>query len=172
MPGAGKTSVSKILEKKGFIRVRFGDITDQELKKRSMALTEENERFIRESLRVEYGMDAYAKMSLPKIKKAADKSQKVVIDGLYSLEEFLLIRKKYPELTMLFIFSSPETRHERLMKLKERVLTLEECVFRDISLLENLKSGGPIALADHAIVNQGTLNDLEKNVLSFLKKIS
>ena len=75
MPGSGKTFVSRIFERKKYIRIRFGDITDHELKKKTMEPTEENERFIRESIRVEYGMDAYAKLSLPKIKKTLEKSK-------------------------------------------------------------------------------------------------
>ncbi|MCR4393968.1 MAG: AAA family ATPase, partial [Dehalococcoidales bacterium] len=60
MAGSGKSEVAKILESKGFIRVRFGDITDQEIKKRGLALNEDNERHIREILRKELGMAAYA----------------------------------------------------------------------------------------------------------------
>ena len=172
MSGSGRTTVSKIFEKKRFARIRFGDITDQELKKKSMELTEENERFIRESIRVEYGSDAYAKLNLPMIKKILDKSDNLVIDGLYSLEEFLFLRKKYPELVMLAVIASPEVRHVRLMKLKDRPLTLEECIFRDISMLENLRLGGPIALADHTIINESDLKDLTKNVNTVIKKIS
>ena len=171
MPGSGKTFVSKLLEKKGFARIRFGDITDEELKKRSMELTEENERFIRESLRAEYGMDAYAKLSFEKVKKILKKSKNIAIDGLYSLEEFLYLRKKFPELIMLAVIASPEIRHERLMNDKKRPLTLEECVFRDISMLENLKLGGPISLADYAVINEGDMKDLEKNINNLIKKI-
>ncbi|MBI5332595.1 MAG: AAA family ATPase [Candidatus Aenigmarchaeota archaeon] len=171
MPGAGRTVVSKMFEEKGFYRIRFGDITDNELKKRAMGRTEENERFVRESLRVEYGPAAYAKMSLVKIKKAASVSKNIVIDGLYSLEEFMFLRKKFPELVMMAVLASPEIRHERLIKLENNPFTLEECVFRDISMLENLKLGGPICLADYFAVNEGNLSDLRKSADKIFEKL-
>jgi len=171
MPGAGRTIVSKMFEEKGFSRIRFGDITDQELKKRSMESTEENERFVRESLRVEHGPAAYAKMSFSKIKKAATMSKNIVIDGLYSLEEFMFLRKKFPELVMLAVLASPEIRHERLMKLEKNPLTLEECVFRDISMLENLKLGGPICLADYFVINEGNVSDLRKSAEKIFERL-
>ncbi len=53
MTGAGKSEVAKVFEENGFVRVRFGDITDKEIKKRGLELNERNERYIREELRKE-----------------------------------------------------------------------------------------------------------------------
>ena len=39
MAGSGKSEVAKILERNGFSRIRFGDITDAEVKKRGLSLT-------------------------------------------------------------------------------------------------------------------------------------
>ena len=47
MAGAGKSEVARIFEENGFIRIRFGDITDEEIRKRGLELNEENERYIR-----------------------------------------------------------------------------------------------------------------------------
>jgi len=41
MAGAGKSEVAKIFEKNGFIRIRFGDVTDEEVSKRGLELNEE-----------------------------------------------------------------------------------------------------------------------------------
>ena len=67
MTGAGKSEVAKIFEENGFIRIRFGDITDEEIRKRGLELNEENERYIRELLRKECGMSAYAILNLSRI---------------------------------------------------------------------------------------------------------
>ena len=85
MAGAGKSEAAKIFEENGFTRIRFGDVTDEEVKKRGLELNEENERHIRELLRKEYGMSAYARLNLPRIDLARKQSD-VVIDGLYSWE--------------------------------------------------------------------------------------
>src|SRR3972149_5919046 len=94
MPGAGKSEVARVFEQKGFTRIRFGDLTDQEIKKRGLELNEKNERYIRETLRQELGMAAYAKLNLPAI-DAALKNGEVVIDGLYSWEEYTFLKEHY-----------------------------------------------------------------------------
>jgi len=83
MAGSGKSEVSRVFEENGFIRIRFGDVTDAEIKKRGLELNEENEHYIRELLRKEHGMAAYAILNQPKIDSALKHSD-VVIDGLYS----------------------------------------------------------------------------------------
>ena len=65
MAGSGKSEVAKIFEEKGFSRIRFGDITDIEIKKRTLEINEANERHIRELLRKELGMAAYAILNQP-----------------------------------------------------------------------------------------------------------
>ncbi len=81
MAGSGKSEVAHQFEKSGYVRIRFGDITDAEVKKRGLELNEANERQVREQLRKEHGMAAYAKLNLPRIDKTLKKSD-VVVDGL------------------------------------------------------------------------------------------
>ncbi len=38
MAGAGKSEVAGVFEENGFIRIRFGDITDEEIRKRGLEL--------------------------------------------------------------------------------------------------------------------------------------
>ena len=38
MTGSGKSEVAQLFEKNGFVRIRFGDITDEELKRRSTTI--------------------------------------------------------------------------------------------------------------------------------------
>ena len=67
MPGAGKSEVARLFQKKGFTRIRFGDVTDEEIRRRGLELNEENERHIRELLRQEHGMSAYAQLNQARI---------------------------------------------------------------------------------------------------------
>ena len=128
MTGAGKSEVARVFEEHGFKKVRFGDITDDELNNRGLEPNEENERRIRGELRKKYGMAAYAKLSLPRVDTSL-KSSNVVIDGLYSWEEYTLLRERYGErLRVLAVWSSPATRHARLGHRAKRPLTLEEAL--------------------------------------------
>ena len=70
MPGSGKSEVARVFDESGFTRVRFGDVTDEEVKRRGLELNEKNERHIRELLRKEHGMAAYAKLNLSRIDSA------------------------------------------------------------------------------------------------------
>ena len=38
MTGAGKSEVARVFEENGFVRVRFGDVTDEEISKRGLML--------------------------------------------------------------------------------------------------------------------------------------
>jgi dephospho-CoA kinase len=172
MAGAGKSEVARVFEEHGFKKVRFGDITDEELRNRGLESNEENERYVRQQLRRKHGMAAYAELNLPKIDNSL-KSSDVVVDGLYSWEEYILLKERYGEkLSVLAVWASPGTRHARLAHRAERPLKLEEAAKRDRSEIENINKGGPIAIADFTIVNKASLKELEKEterVLSTLK---
>ncbi len=168
MTGSGKTETAKILSGRGFSVIRFGDITDEILKKQGLALTEENEKKFRENVRKEHGMEAYAKLNLEKIKLSLQKKD-TVIDGLYSWEEYLFLRKEFPKMVTLAIYSPPETRYERLTEREIRGLTREQAQSRDRSEVENLNKGGPIAMADFTLRNIYNLHDLEEHVDTFLE---
>lgn len=163
MPGAGKSEVARVFEESGFIRIRFGDVTDQEIKKGGLTLTEENERRVRERLRQEHGMSAYAKLNQPRI-DAARKQSNVVIDGLYSWEEYVFLKQAYGEyFHVVAVWASPETRHSRLGLRSTRPLTREEAASRDRAEIENTNKGGPIALADFTILNESSVAVLRKD---------
>lgn len=172
MAGAGKSEVARTFEKSGFKKVRFGDITEEEIKNRGLVLNEENERYIREQLRKEHGMAAYAKLNLPRIDTSL-KSSNVVVDGLYSWEEYTLLKDRYGErFSTVAVWASQATRHARLRNRANRPLTVEEAATRDKAEIENTNKGGPIAMADFIIVNEASLKELEKEterVLSALK---
>ncbi len=166
MTGSGKTTLAKMLENKGYSILRFGDITDDILKEKGLELTEENEKILRESLRKEHGMDAYAKLNLKKIRHLINNSN-VAIDGLYSWEEYLFLKKEFPGMIVLCVYAPPKLRYERLKIRKIRPRTEKESSSRDIREIENLNKAGPIAMADYTILNTSSLNDLEIELKKF-----
>ena len=171
MAGSGKSEVAARFEQKGFKRIRFGDITDEEVYHRGLSLNEENERAVREALRRENGMAAYAILNKPKIDTALETSN-VVVDGLYSWEEYLFLKESYGnDLYIIAIYSSPDTRHSRLAAREVRGLTKEESYGRDKVEIENINKGGPIAMADFTIINESTMENLIAETDSIISRV-
>ena len=68
MAGAGKSIAAEYLHNnKGYPIVHFGGVITDEVKRRDLETIQANERLVREELRVKYGMDVVAKLSIPKI---------------------------------------------------------------------------------------------------------
>jgi len=173
MAGAGKSESCAFFRERGVPVLRFGDQTEIGLKELRKAITPENERWYREKLRRELGMAAYAIKIMPRIKEEIEKGEKmIVLDGLYSWEEYLALKKKYPHLTLLCIYARPSIRYQRLYQRDVRRLTPEEARKRDFAELENLNKGGPIAIADYLIRNEGTKKQLETKLERFSKTIN
>jgi dephospho-CoA kinase len=172
MAGAGKSEVARLFEKNGYFRIRFGDITDIEVAKRGLPLNEVNERQVREQLRQEHGMAAYAKLNLPRIDEALQKSN-VIVDGLYSWEEFILMKDYYGDrLKLVAVYSSPKTRSTRLGVRKIRPLTAQEAADRDKNEIEIINKGGPIALADYTIINESSLKELKEQTQRIIERLA
>ena len=171
MTGAGKSEVARTFEKNGFTRVRFGDVTDEEIKKRGLEPNEENERYIRELLRKQHGMSAYARLNLPRIDSALKHSD-VVIDGLYSWEEYTFLKNHFGEdFCVVAVWVSPRTRYARLTGRLNRGLTLEEAASRDRTEIENINKGGPIAMADFTIINESALENLRQEARGIISAL-
>jgi len=176
MPAAGKTVTTDYMLKKGMKKVYFGDCTFDEIEKQGLEINHENEKKTREFLRKKHGPGAFAILSMPKV-EALYKKGDVIIESMYSWDEYKMVRDKFGDaLTMVTIFANPKLRHDRLAKRveykngKKRVFTLDEAQDRDIVQLENLFTGGPIAIADHVIVNESTFDDLYKGVDQMIAK--
>jgi dephospho-CoA kinase len=171
MAGSGKSEVARIFAENGFIRIRFGDITDVEIKKRHLVLNEANERQVRELLRQEYGMAAYAILNKPRIDEALDKAN-AALDGLYSWEEYLYFKSCYGDnFYTVAVWACPATRYSRLAARAIRGLTGEQAATRDKAEIENLNKGGPIALADFTIINESSLEELKRETESIIARL-
>jgi len=172
MPGAGKSLSCEYFSDNNIPVLRFGDQTDIGVKELGLPLTEVNERQYRENLRKELGMAAYAIKIEPRIKKAFENSSTVVLDGLYSWEEYTYLEKKFTNFFLVCIYARPDIRYQRLSKRKVRSLTKDEARSRDIAELENLNKGGPIAIADFLIKNNKDTDKLTKKLADTLKLIT
>jgi dephospho-CoA kinase len=161
LPGSGKTeAVEYIMKKTGWPKVYLGDATFEEMKKNGLEINEANERKTREDIRSRLGMGAYAILNLPKARELS-KTSDVLIESLYSWEEYLEFKKEFGvAFKVLAVYSSPATRISRLSSRPVRPLTKEEVQSRDYSQIENLHQAGPIARADFTIINENSKDDL------------
>jgi len=172
MPGAGKTEATAYLGKLGIPMVRFGALTDEGVRQMGLPLNRENERVFREKMRNEFGMGAYAIKSKPNIDALLGESDVVIVDGLYSWEEYTYLKKEFENLILVNIFAEPTIRYERLSKRAVRPLLIEDAKSRDIAELENLNKGGPIAMADYLIENNSNdTGDLYKKLDSLISRL-
>jgi len=116
-------------------------------------------------------MAAFAILSLPAIEKHLAAGGKVVIDGLYSWTEFRELKANLAaRLLIVSIFTPRAERYRRLSVRPVRPLTAAEAESRDFAEIERIEKGGPIAFADHTIMNAGTVGDLEKALIEILGK--
>lgn len=173
MAGAGKTEAVSYLSKKGITFVRFGELTDESLKEQSLPVTPENEQNFREHIRKELGMAAYAIKAKPKIQALVNSQQVIALDGLYSWEEYVFLKKEFSNLILISMYAEPLIRYQRLAQRQVRPLSLEEARNRDIRELELLNKGGPIAIADYLIENnEDDIERLHKKIDSLLTRLS
>ena len=173
MCGAGKSIVSDFFTGNGFHFLRFGQLTLDEVIKRGLKANEANERVIREEIRAKYGMAAYAILNLSKLDELIKKGN-VIADGLYSWEEYKVLKEHFGEaIKVIVVWAPPELRYERISnrisgvddkELRNRPFTKEEAKLRDYAEIEKLNKAGPIAMSDFTIVNDKDFNYLNQQI--------
>ncbi len=170
MPGSGKTVLAEMFSKAGWAKCYFGSVTLKELDRRQLPYNETNEKKVREKLRAEFGEDAYAKCLLPEIMEYAIKGP-VIIDGLYSWSEYLYLKENLQSrFKVLAVVTNSQTRYDRLVNREKRPLTPEQAIERDHAEIEKLSKGGPIAIADYYIMNNGTIEEYNNNFRTLFTK--
>jgi dephospho-CoA kinase len=161
MPGAGKSLCAAHLQAQGFFQFRFGSIVVNEVARRGLPLNPENERTVREEFRQQDGMAAIALRALPILRAELAQRQSIIIDGLYSFSEYRLLKTEFGAgLVVVAVVTSRQLRYARLAQRTERPLTEAQAEARDISEIENIEKGGPIALADYTLLNDGDAESL------------
>jgi len=178
--GAGKSVVSDYFIQNGYSYLRFGQVTMDELKRRNLPISEENERAVREELRNRYGMAAFAILNQSRLDELLSKGN-VIVDGLYSFAEYKVLKDNYKDkLVVIAVYAPPRIRYERLSnrindplddKGRNRPLTNDEALQRDNREIERSDKGGPIAIADYTIMNIKDFSYLQKQVKEIIDEL-
>lgn len=171
MCGSGKSIATDILEKRGWHKAYFGGITYKKMAEEGIERTPDSERIFREKLRKEHGPECYAKLLLPEIKEAV-KTKNVVLDGLYSWYEYKYLKENLKEnFKMICVVVDKAIRYDRIAIRPGRPFDHQKAKERDLSEIENLYKGGPIAYADYYIFNNGTIEEYEQRLDEILEQI-
>lgn len=170
LAGAGKSSAVDHVTSQSFPKVYTGGVMYDDMRSHGIDITPDSQRIFREEMREKHGSDYFMKKSIEQMRNLIDAGQKqIVLDGLYTWSEYRLLKREFPgEMTVIAIVAPRKLRHKRLAQRPERPFTEKEAMERDWSEIENLEKGGPIAIADHFVINDGTLEDLHAQLDAIL----
>ena len=166
LAGSGKSSAVDYFTQKGIPKIYFGGIIYQAMSEAGIEPTWDNQQVFREEIRAREGKDFVVKRVVTGIHNLIQAGQKkIVLDGLYTWSEYKILKHEFPgQLSVIAIVTPKHLRYRRMMKRPERPMQPREVDKRDWSEIENLEKGGPIAIADYFVINDGTLEELHQKL--------
>lgn len=172
MPASGKSEAVQIAKDKGIPVIRMGDLVWEETKRQGKPLDDKNVGDIANGMRKNHGMDVWAKRTVEKI-RSLKKLSHLVIDGVRNLEELECFKKELGlDFIVVAIDASDEQRRKRAIARgrsddSKDLRDLEERDKREISWgLQKV-----IADADIVIPNQGSLEELRKQIIKLFRSL-
>lgn len=170
MPGAGKDTFRKIVQEYGFPVIVMGDEIRAEAARRNLEPTPENLGKLMLQIRAEEGPETLAKRCVPKIK--ALNARVVIVDGLRSPHEVREFKRVFSRFKVVAIHASPKTRFKRLLNRgrSDDPKDWETFYMRDQREL-SVGLGEVIATADYMIVNEGTMEQLGREIKRVIRKV-
>lgn len=170
MPGSGKSVVVRVAEERGYGIMVMGDVVREEADRRGLEPNPENLGKIMLELRQREGPTVISKRCTPKIEQIPE--DKVVIDGIRSLEEVKEFKKNFSKFSLMTVHSSPETRFKRLYCRRRSDDPENWEIFNDRDMRElSVGLGKAIAMAEYMIVNEEGLEELKEKVRKILRRI-
>lgn len=166
LAGSGKSSAVEYLTEKGFPKIYFGGIIYKAMDEAGIEKTWDNQQQFREEIRRKEGKDFVIKRVIKNIHDLVNAGQnKIVLDGLYTWSEYKFLKHEFPGQVVVIAIVTPKyLRYQRMAKRIERPMQPHEVDQRDWSEIENLEKGGPIAIADYFIINDGSLEQLHQKI--------
>ncbi len=166
LAGSGKSSAVEYLTEKGFPKIYFGGVIYKAMDEAGIEKTWDNQQKFREEIRRREGKDFVIKRVIKNIHDLINAGQnKIVLDGLYTWSEYKFLKHEFPGQVVVIAIVTPKyLRYQRMAKRIERPMQPHEVDQRDWSEIENLEKGGPIAIADYFIINDGSLEQLHQKI--------
>lgn len=162
LAGSGKSSAVDYFTAKGIPKIYFGGIIYQAMAEAGIEPTWDNQQQFREEIRAKEGKDFVVKRAIKNAHDLINAGQKmIVLDGLYTWSEYKILKHEFPgQMSVVAIVTPKHLRYQRMAKRPERPMQPREIDQRDWSEIENLEKGGPIAIADYFVINDGSLEEL------------
>ncbi|MEE8198604.1 MAG: AAA family ATPase [Thermoplasmata archaeon] len=167
MPGSGKEVFLEEANRKGLSVVRMGDVVREEAARRGIDLTDADVGGMADREREAQGSDIWARRTLERIR-----TDRVVIDGLRSLEELDAFAARFVDLVIVAVHASQATRYRRIAERARPDDISSEDAFRTRDRRElRWGLGGVIALADEVVVNEGDLAKFQAQAVTILDRV-
>jgi dephospho-CoA kinase len=171
---SGKRTICDLLKEKGFIRYTFSDILSEELKKKNMPVTRENQQDLGNEIRELEGSGGLAKRLISLILSGND----YVIDGIRNPGEIIELRKQ-TDFVLIAINSPQKLRFERIVsrgmerdpKTWEDFLKVDTRDFYEQNP-NGIQVGKCIEMADYFIVNDCSIEEFSKKFLELFDTIN
>ncbi len=166
MPGAGKEEFLIAASDSGIPFVRMGDIVREFYAKRSSEDTDLSTGQFANIERERHGFDIWAKRAVEKMY-----GDIFMIDGCRSMDEVKAYLNITPDVHVIGIYASPGTRYQRLIKRarEDAPKNIDEFNERDNREI-TWGLANTMALADRMIVNESSLEEFKKNVISIMEE--
>ena len=166
MAGSGKTTVVNYISEQGIPKIYSGGMLFDEMRSRNIEINPDSQREFREKIRLEEGKDYLAKLCAEQIHNLVDAGQKrIVLDGPYTWPEYRYLKSEFPGSIIIVAIVAPRRlRHRRLTNRIERPLTSLQSLERDQTEIEGIEKSGPIAMADHYILSDTSLERFYSNI--------
>lgn len=173
--GAGKSvAVDYLVKEKGFTHYSARALLLDEIEKRGLERSRANMRIVANDLRREYGNDYLLKVYLRQIKENG--IEKAVIESLRAVAEAETLKKNRG--VLLAVDADQKIRYKRIVS---RASESDKISFEEFVRQEKLEMDDPdpsgmqkaevIKMADYRLINNGSIEELRRQVEEVLEKI-
>jgi len=159
---AGKTTIARIIEKKNFHYIRYSQVIEDIMKQKGLAIN-------RESMQT-YGLYIFQEKGQYWLNKELAKrfpaEGNIVIDGMRHPEDYTFMIETFgPNFYFMFVNANYELRKERYNKMGFNVSDCKKVFNHDVeSNIKKIQNK-----YDYLIENEGSIDDLKKNVYEIIK---
>ena len=167
MPGSGKDELVEVARTMGLATLKMGDLVRDETRRRGLPLSNANVARVANDEREKHGLGVWAQKALPKLTET-----KMLVDGCRSDSEVTVFRHHFGDLFVLGIYSSPESRYDRMTQRGrgDDGAGLQEFYDRDRRELK-WGIGNAFALADGMLLNEGSIDEFRRAARQRLEEI-
>lgn len=173
LTGSGKSTAVEYFTEKGFPRVYFGGVIYAAMAEAGIEKGEEREKIFRVDIRKKEGDDFVVKRIIKQIEDLEAAGQhRIIADGVYSWDEYKSLNAAFPgNVIFVSIVAPKRKRLHWLASRDDRPQTEQVTLGRDEREIEDLNKGGPIAAADYFVLNDGSIEDLQKQLTAIAEEI-